>query len=158
MYYKSHSSETLSETERTEAERTGLEFSSGGVDMRDFLKEMDIMVGIRSSAIADAIPYTHIKVIVMRQEKDLGIFRSAETMCRLAEAGDVVMVSFEEELYREILSFQKGREYRPMPNSYWPVESDHLFGDFIEKLLLAKGNDQEKSENDGNAGNNQTEK
>ena len=148
--YKAHSSETLSETEREEAERTGLELSGGGIDMRDFLKEMDIMVGIRSSAIVDALPYTHIKVIVMRQEKDLAISGNGEALCRLAEAGDVVMASFEEELYREIISFQKGREYRPTPNSYWPMESDHLFRDFIAKQLLAGGNVHGQCENVGN--------
>lgn len=155
VYYKPHSSEALLETEREEAERVGLELSGGGVDIRDFLKEMDIMVGITSSAIADALPYTHIKVIVMRQEKDLAIVGNAEAMCRLAETGDVVMVSFEEELYREIRSFKKGKEYRPVPNSYWPVESDHLFRDFIEKQILAGGNVHESSEN---AGNDQTDK
>ena len=118
--------------------------------MRDFLKEMDIMVGIRSSAIVDALPYTHIKVIVMRQEKDLAISGNGEALCRLAEAGDVVMASFEEELYREIISFQKGREYRPTPNSYWPMESDHLFRDFIAKQLLAGGNVHGQCENVGN--------
>lgn len=138
VYYKPHSSETLSEAERAEAEQAGLEFSGGGVDMRDFLKEMDIMVGIRSSAIVDALPYTHIKVIVMKQEKDLNIFGNAETMCSLAETGDIVMVSFEEELYREIVSFKKGQEYRPVPNSYWPVESDHLFGDFMLEMIKEK--------------------
>lgn len=148
--YKTHSSETLSDAERAEAERVGLELSVGGIDMRDFLKETDVIVGIRSSAIADALPYAHVKVIVMRQEKDLSISGNAEAMRRLAEAGDVVMASFEEELYREIMSFQKGREYRPTPNSYWPIESDHLFGDFIAERLLAGGNVQESSENAGN--------
>lgn len=155
VHYKSHSSETLSETEREEAERTGLMLSVGGVDMRDFLKEMDVMVGIRSSAIADALPYAHIKVIVLRQEKDLNISGNAEAMGRLAEAGDIVMASFEEELYREILSFQKGREYRPTPNSYWPMDSDHLFRDFIENQILAGGNAHEQSED---VGNDQTDK
>lgn len=138
VMYKEHTSEALTVEERERAENAGVILIDGVTDIRNVYASTDIMIGIRSSAILDALPFDEMKIITLKDNNDDENDRLVGNMDffkQIIDAKEIICVNDENELMREILSYEKGHKYRSNPNIYWPKESNTLFRDFVNKVI-----------------------
>ena len=71
VVYKMHSAELWSEKEKRRIEETeNIQFIDGSLDIRELVGMSDIVVGIRSSGIFDALPFSMVKVIAFKDKAD----------------------------------------------------------------------------------------
>lgn len=137
VVYKAHGSETWSEEEIRHAEETGnLQIMIGGLDIREVIELSDIVVGVRSSGIFDALPYSMVKVIAVRDKaENFSEARPNEILQEVVDKGDVLMVEDEGELYQEVLGYKRGIMYRDKVNSFWPVDAAEKFRALVDSYL-----------------------
>lgn len=134
VVYKSHSSEVLEEDDLKRADEAGVSIINGDVDVRRVYNVTDIIVGERSTAITDALPYDRIKILVINRPISSTVC-SIDYLDQLVKLKDIISVDTEQDIMREVLSYEIGRKYRNIPNNYWPEESDYLFRKLIEKII-----------------------
>lgn len=137
VVYKAHSSENWSEEEMRHAEETGnLQIMIGGLDIREVIELSDIVVGVRSSGIFDALPYSMVKVIAVRDKaENFSEARPNEILQEVVDRGDILMVEDEEELYQEVLGYKRGVMYRNRINSFWPKDAAEKFRALVDSYL-----------------------
>ncbi len=144
VVYKFHNSELWGKEEiaKIEQETGNLKFMAGKADIRDLIGKSDIVVGIRSSGIFDALPYPGVKVIAVRdravnlsEAKPDGILQEA------ALRGDIVMAEDEDRLYQEVVNYTGGGIYREAKNCFWPQDAAERFralvGSYLHPGILA---------------------
>lgn len=116
VVYKTHPIERWEEREfeQLSEEFENLVFIDGSVDVRELYEKSDIVIGIRSSGILDALPYVNIKILVLEDEYAKASLAGSvsEIFTDLNEFGDIVRVDNEETLFKEVLSYERGRDYR----------------------------------------------
>ena len=138
VVYKAHSAEvfTKEEAQRIMQEAPNWRVLGGAVDVRDLYQMSDIVVGIRSTGLVEALPYRNIKVLILEDDSEknaiLGNHSFFEELGRL---GDVKMIDSEEMLYQEVLDYQRGTAYRGEVNHYWAPDAEQKFRDFIQIFL-----------------------
>lgn len=137
IVYKAHGSEMWSEEEIRRVEELGnLQVMIGGLDIREVIELSDIVVGVRSSGIFDALPYSMVKVIAMRDKADnFSEARPNEILQEVVDNGDVIMVEDEEALYREVLNYRRNVMYRDKVNSFWNADAKERFRELVDRYL-----------------------
>lgn len=142
VIYKKHSSEAWTEDEMKQVARQhkNFKFAGGGVDVRTLYEISDLVIGVRSSGLIDALPYCKIKILALEDidGKEILLSDFVYIFQRLDELGDIVMVHDEEQLYREVVNYERGRDYRGTTNHFWPADSEKRFRDFIQIFLDGK--------------------
>lgn len=140
--YKIHPLEHWDQAEMDEITREirNLIFIPGGIDVRELYEKTDIIVGIRSSGILDALPYCKKKILVMQDDKEEMLLTGnvSEIFDFLDETGDLKKIASMDELLEEIYSYQRGMSYRGAINHYWPRDSIERFRDFIQIFIDGK--------------------
>ena len=138
VVYKYHSGEIWSEQERKEIESMqNFMFADDRQDMKNILNTSDIVVGIRSTGILEALVYPMIKVIVV---KDKAVFYNPDDFNKVFQEedrnGEIVLVDDEEQLYREVLSYKRDTVYRSIPNQFWIADAEERFRALINQYIL----------------------
>lgn len=138
VVFKLHSSEKWSDEEMNEIikQNENWQFLDGTVDVRDLYAVSDIVVGVRSSGILDALPYSRIKVMTIedKNEKEL-LVGNFTFFNELDKLGDIIMVKNDEQLYEEVITYKRGEDYRDKINHYWPSDGKERFKEFIQIFL-----------------------
>lgn len=141
VVYKLHSAERWHDKEMEEVTKNyeNWQFLDGNVDVRDLYAITDIVIGVRSSGILDALPYNKIKILTVedKNEKEL-IVGDFSFFRELDKLGDIVMVKDEDQLYQEVVSFKRGKSYRKEINHYWPSDGEERFKKIIESFIENK--------------------
>lgn len=137
VVYKTHAAEKWEKKEMDKVleENENWQFLDGTVDIRELFELSDIVVGVRSSGILDALPYHKIKIITLKDssEKDL-LVGNLSFFQKLEDFGDIIKVENEEQLYQEVMIYERGKEYRDSVNHYWPADANERFVEFIGKF------------------------
>ena len=109
----------------------------GSLDIRDLVALSDIVVGIRSSGIFDALPFSKVKVIAVQDKaNNFSEARPNEIIQEVANNGDIIMVEDEEQLYQEVISYKRNVMYRDKINSFWPADAEERFRKLVDSYLL----------------------
>lgn len=141
VVYKLHSIEQHSEEEiaRVMAENENWQFLDGTVDVRDLYAFSDIVIGMRSTGILDALPFCKIKILVLKDmhEKEM-LVGNQSFFYELDKMGDIIYIDHEEKLYEEVTHFKRGQDYRSKENHYWPKDSDTRFREFMRSFTEGK--------------------
>lgn len=141
VVFKLHSSEKWSKEEMDEVlnQNENWQFLDGTVDVRDLYAISDIVVGVRSSGILDALPYSKMKILTIedKNEKEL-LVGNLSFFHELDVMGDVKMVKDGEQLYQEVVNYKRGVCYRDTINHYWPSDSEERFKEFMQ--IFIEGN------------------
>ena len=137
VVYKMHSAELWSEKEKRRIEETeNIQFIDGSLDIRELVGMSDIVVGIRSSGIFDALPFSMVKVIEFKDKADnFSEARPNEIIQEVADNGDIIMVDDEEQLYQEVVSYHRNVRYRAEINSFWPADAEERFRKLVDSYL-----------------------
>lgn len=142
VVYKLHAIEQCSEEERAQivSEHKNWKYLEGAVDVRDMFACSDIVVGVRSTGILDALPFCEIKIITLKEERGQEpLDGNQDFFHELERVGDIVCVEDGEQLYEEIICYEKGRNYRNAVNHYWPVNSDSSFREYMKSFCRKDG-------------------
>lgn len=111
-------------------------FADDRQDMKNILNTSDIVVGIRSTGILEALVYPMIKVIVV---KDKAVFYNPDDFNKVFQEedrnGEIVLVDDEEQLYREVLSYKRDTVYRSIPNQFWIADAEERFRALINQYI-----------------------
>ena len=138
VIYKAHNTEMWEEEEKVKIEKEipNLRFTNGACDIRGCVDMSDIVVGIRSSGIFDALVYPMVKVIAV-EDKALNYSeaRPEDILREVIANGDVTLARDEEQLYQEVVNYQRGVMYREKINSFWPGDAKERFRDFVDSFL-----------------------
>ena len=138
VIYKMHSAElwTEDEMQSVEEELGNFRFTAGMLEIKDIINMSDIVVGIRSSGIFDALPYWMVKIVTVRDKvKNYSELKLTDTLQEVVDNGDIIMVEDEEQLYEEVLNYQRGARYRNEINSFWPVDAKERFRALVDNFL-----------------------
>lgn len=137
VVYKAHAAEKWEEKEvdKVLEENENCQFLDGTVDIRELFELSDIVVGVRSSGILDALPYNKIKIITLKDsnEKDL-LVGNLSFFQKLEDFGDIIKVENEEQLYQEVIRYKRGEQFREPVNHYWPTDANERFVEFMDKF------------------------
>lgn len=136
--YKSHNSEMWSQEEITEIEKEtiNLKFVGGGVDIRELIGISDIVVGIRSSGIFDALPYPKVKVIAVKDKaENFSQAKPKEILQEVINHGEIVLAEDEEQLYHEVVCYKRGSMYRGERNCFWTENAGERFRALVDSYL-----------------------
>lgn len=138
VIYKAHTAE-LNNDEKIQqiAEELGnMQIVGGELDIREIAALSDIVVGIRSSAIFDVLPYPMLKVIAVRDKiENVSEARSNEIIEAVAATGEIVMAEDEEQLYEEVVSYKRGMRFRQDINTFWPSDAGERFRALVDRYL-----------------------
>lgn len=137
VVYKCHSGEIWSKQERQKIESMrNFMFADDYQDMKNILNTSDIVVGIRSTGILEALVYPMIKVIVV---KDKAVFHNPDDFNKVFQEedynGELVMVDDEEQLYKEVISYKRDTIYRNIPNQFWIPDAEERFTRLINNYI-----------------------
>lgn len=138
VVYKMHSSELWSEEEmdRVMEENPNFQFLDGYEDVRNLYKISDIVIGVRSSGIIEALPYPKIKIILLKDNNEKGLLVGDLSFFQeLVRLGDIEMADTVDQLYQEVLSYQRGESYRGVVNHFWPEDGKERFLKFMQIFL-----------------------
>lgn len=137
VVYKAHSAEFFSveEANRIETENPNWICMAGATDIRDLYFISDVVVGMRSTGIVDALAYSRIKVFVLQDKEKKLLTGDYSFLDKLAEYGDITVIEDEEDLYEKILICQHGTKYREKGNHYWPTDAKERFQKFLQTFL-----------------------
>lgn len=138
VIYKSHNSELWSQKEiaAIQKETANLKFVSGSMDIRELISQSDIVVGIRSSGIFDALPYPKVKVIAVKDSaEDFNEEKPKEILLEVIHQGEVVLAENEEQLYHEVCSYERGKTYRGVKNCFWQENARERFQILVDSYL-----------------------
>lgn len=138
VIYKAHNSEVWEdeEKERIEKEISNLKFLEGTCDIRDCVGMSDIVVGIRTSGLFDALVYPMVKIIAI-EDKAVN-FNEANPNDILQEVinnGEITLAENEERLYQEVINYERGTMYRNKINSFWPSDAKERFRALVDSYL-----------------------
>lgn len=138
VIYKAHNSEVWKQEEksRIENEIENLRFENGACDIRDCVKMADIVVGIRSSGLFDALPYPKVKIIAV-EDKAVSFSEAGpdEILQEVIENGEITLAKDEEQLYQEVINYERGAMYRDKINSFWPEDAAERFRKLVDSYL-----------------------
>ncbi len=137
VVYKMHNVEKWNEEEERQVVEMGsLHLLPGFLDIREVIELSDIVVGIRSSGIFDALVYPNVKIVVVK-DKAVNYSESGvkEVLQGVADTGDIVMVENEDELYQEVLSYERNTMYRGAINNFWIADGQERFRKLIGDYL-----------------------
>lgn len=139
VVYKLHSAEICTEEmQGMVAENENFQILDGMVDVKELYAVSNIVVGIHSTGILDALPFCGIKILVLKKENEkekdliLSNFSFYDELCRL---GDIQAVEGEEQLLREIIQYEKGKDYRDRVNHFWPDDARARWKSFLGRFL-----------------------
>lgn len=140
VVYKYHSGEIWTEQERKEIESMqNFMFADDCQDMKNILNTSDIVVGIKSTGILEALVYPMIKVVVV---KDKAVFHNPDDFNKVFQEenrnGELVLVDDEEQLYKEVLSYQRDTVYRSVPNQFWIADAEERFRKLIQSYIVGE--------------------
>lgn len=138
IVYKAHSAELWKDEEmqQVEEELGNFKFMSGVLDIRDIVNLSDIVVGIRSSGIFDAMPNSMVKIIAIKDKaQNFSEAKPNEILQEVLNHDEVIMADDEEQLYQEVLNYQRGIRYRNKINSFWPSDAGERFRKLVESYL-----------------------
>lgn len=138
VVYKAHSAELWKDEEMQsiEGELENFKFMSGVLDIRDIVNLSDVVIGIRSSGIFDAMPNSMVKIIAIKDKaQNFSEAKPNEILQEVVNNGDIIMVEDEEQLYEEVLNYQRGIRYRNQVNSFWPSDASERFRKLVESYL-----------------------
>lgn len=138
VVYKMHPSELWSEEEmdRVMEENPNLQFLDGYSDVRNLYKISDIVIGVRSSGIIEALPYHKIKIILLKDNNEKGLLVGDLSFFQeLVRLGDIEMADTVDQLYQEVMSYQRGESYRGVVNHFWPEDGKERFLKFMQIFL-----------------------
>lgn len=139
VVYKAHNSERWQdeEMERWEKEIGNLQFMSGALDIRDMVGMSDIVVGIRSSGIFDALPFAMVKVIAIKDRaKNFSQAKPNEILREVAGMGEIVMAEDEGQLYQEVMDYKRNVMYRNERNRFYPEDARERFRELVSRYLI----------------------
>lgn len=138
VIYKAHNTEIWEKEEKDKIEKEipNLKFMNGACDIRDCVDMSDIVVGIRSSGIFDALVYPMVKVIAV-EDKALNYSeaRPDDILQEVIANGEVTLARDEEQLYQEVVNYQRGVMYREEVNSFWPGDAGDRFRALVDSFL-----------------------
>lgn len=138
VIYKAHTAEINddSEIQRIAEELGNMQIVGGELDIREVAELSDIVVGIRSSAIFDVLPYPMLKVIAVRDKmENVSEARANEIIEAVAAVGEIVMAEDEEQLYEEVVSYKRGIRFRQDINTFWPSDAKERFRALVDSYL-----------------------
>lgn len=138
IIYKAHTAEINEDNKLQQiAEELGnMQIVGGELDIREVAELSDIVVGIRSSAIFDVLPYPMLKVIAIRDKlENVSEARPNEIIEAVAAAGELVLAEDEEQLYEEVVSYKRGMRYRQDVNTFWPSDAGERFRALVDSYL-----------------------
>lgn len=138
VVYKAHSAELWKneEMQSIEEELENFKFMSGVLDIRDIVNLSDVVIGIRSSGIFDAMPHSMVKIIAIKDKaQNYSEAKPNEILQEVVNNGDIIMVEDEEQLYQEVLNYQRGIRYRDQINSLWPSDASERFRKLVESYV-----------------------
>lgn len=138
VVYKMHSAEICEDEEMSRVlnENQNWQFLHGSVDVRDLFALSDIVIGVRSSGLLDALPFSKIKILALKDksEKEL-LVGNLSFFYELGRLGDITLIEDDEQLYQEVISYERGKQYRNRINHYWPEDGEERFKNFMEIFL-----------------------
>lgn len=138
VIYKTHLAEIFDkeEIQRIAEELGNMQIVGGELDIREVAELSDIVVGIRSSAIFDVLPYPMLKVIAVRDKmENVSEAGPNEIIEAVAAAGDIIMAEDEEQLYEEVISYKRGMRFRQDINTFWPSDARERFRALVDRYL-----------------------
>lgn len=138
VIYKAHNSEVWrdDEIDKLEKELPNLYVIKGLTDIREIMNLSDIAVGIRSSALFDALFYPEVKIIAMKDKAlNYSEAKPNDVLQEVIRQGEIIMAEDEEELYQEVLSYKRGIQYRPSVNCFWPIDAEEKFRELVDSYL-----------------------
>lgn len=138
VFYKYHTAEMWDRQEMQEVEKAlgNFQFADGVLDIRNLVQISDIVVGIRSTGIFDALPYPFVKIIAMKEKATIyGVEKLEEVLQDLVDHGEIVMAENEEQLYEEVVHYKPNTMYRKIPNHFLPVDAKERFLKLVEGYL-----------------------
>lgn len=138
VIYKAHTAEINDDDKLQQiAEELGnMQIVGGELDIREIAALSDIVVGIRSSAIFDVLPFPMLKVIAVRDKiENVSEARPNEIIEAVAAAGEIVLAEDEEQLYEEVVSYKRGMRFRQDINTFWPDDARERFRALVERYL-----------------------
>lgn len=138
VIYKAHNSENWKDEdkERIEKEMGNLKFLDGVCDIRDCVGMSDIVVGIRSSGLFDALPYSKVKIIAVA-DKAVNFSEAGpdEILQEVINNGEITLAKDEEQLYQEVINYKRGVIYRNEISSFWPGDAKERFRALVDSYL-----------------------
>lgn len=138
VIYKAHATELWEDKEKLQIEQElgNFKFMEGNIDIRDLVSLSDIVIGIRSSGIFDALPYYKVKVIAVKDNAtNFSEAKPNEVLQEVVDNGDIIMVEDEDALYQEVLSYKRNVMYREKINSFWPADAKEAFRKLVDSYL-----------------------
>ncbi len=137
VIYKAHTAEINDDKLPQIAEELGnMQIVGGELDIREIAALSDIVVGIRSSAIFDVLPFPMLKVIAVRDMiENVSEARANEIIEAVAATGEIVMAEDEEQLYEEVVSYKRGMRFRQDINTFWPSDARERFRALVDRYL-----------------------
>ena len=138
VIYKAHTAEINDDDKLQQiAEELGnMQIVGGELDIREIAALSDIVVGIRSSAIFDVLPFPMLKVIAVRDKiENVSEARPNEIIEAVAAAGEIVLAEDEEQIFDEVVSFNRGMRFRQDINTFWPDDARERFRALVECYL-----------------------
>lgn len=135
VIYKAHNSEVWGkeEKERIEKEVSNLKFLNGGYDIRDCVGMSDIVVGIRTSGLFDALVYPMVKIIAVEDKAiNFNEANPKEILQEVIKNGEITLAENEEQLYQEVINYKRGIMYRNKINNFWPGDAKERFRALVD--------------------------
>lgn len=140
VIYKMHSAEVWDENEIQEIQRElgNFRFAPKNQDIRETVNMSDIVVGIRSSGILDAMVFPMVKVITIKDREEITAPGNIEEILQeVVDCKEIVKVDDEIQLYHEVLSYKRNNKYRNVPNCFWMNNAEIKFRRLIDDYISA---------------------
>ena len=139
VLYKQHSAEDLTSV-NSRALTDGspnLTIINPAVDVNDIFKISSIIIGERSTALLEALPYAHIKVLIKGRENDdlflphhkLGFFNY------IIQNEEIIKANDYEEIKEAICKYDIRKTYRPNGDIYWVKDAEVNFRKLMESHI-----------------------
>lgn len=138
VVFKLHPSEHWSDEEMDKIldENSNWQFLDGFVDVRDLYAISDIIVGVRSSGILEALPFHKLKILCLRDKyEDKLLVGNFSYFYELSQLGDITIVEDDDQIYKEVIDYERGKDYRGVINHYWPEDGNERFKNFIQSFM-----------------------
>ncbi|MCR4895646.1 MAG: hypothetical protein K5891_02605 [Lachnospiraceae bacterium] len=131
VMYKRHSAEKWDEETDGYIRKTysRLKVMEFGVDINDIYRISHIVIGEKSTALLEAIPYEHIKILINKRRNDTSL---EEGGClaffeQVVNNEEMIYTESVDEMYKEIMSYDRLNNFRPKGDIYWHKDPEKSF-------------------------------
>ncbi len=139
VMYKKHSTEQWTDLEEKQIkeEYPGLQIMDFAVDVNEIFKISHVIIGERSSALLEAIPYDHIKILINKRGDDdmLSVNGKMAFFAHVIDNGEMIPTETVDDMLEEILSYDRTGNYRPNGDIYWAKDAERKFVELIDEYI-----------------------